>query len=56
MHLNTAVSSLMELVNELYAFSDGTARGAPARGESPAGASSGRRRWPCCARRSTRWS
>jgi leucyl-tRNA synthetase len=29
MHLNTAVSSLMELVNELYAFSQGTARGLP---------------------------
>jgi leucyl-tRNA synthetase len=31
MHLNTAVSSLMELVNELYTFSDGTAHGQPAR-------------------------
>jgi len=29
MHLNTAVSSLMELVNELYAFSEGTVRGGP---------------------------
>ena len=28
-HLNTAVSALMELVNELYAFSDQTAAGAP---------------------------
>jgi leucyl-tRNA synthetase len=37
MHLNTAVSSLMELVNELYAFSDATPRGGPARGEAPAG-------------------
>ena len=37
MHLNTAVSSLMELVNELYAFSEGTAHGAPARGDVPAG-------------------
>src|SRR5262252_2420045 len=37
MHLNTAVSSLMELVNELYAFSDGTAHGGPARGDVPAG-------------------
>jgi leucyl-tRNA synthetase len=36
-HLNTAVSSLMELVNELYAFSEGTAHGAPTRGEPPAG-------------------
>ena len=36
MHLNTAVSSLMELVNELYAFSDSTARGAPSRGEPAA--------------------
>jgi leucyl-tRNA synthetase len=35
MHLNTAVSSLMELVNELYAFSDGTARGVPTRAEPP---------------------
>jgi leucyl-tRNA synthetase len=37
MHLNTAVSSLMELVNELYAFSDGTAHGGPARSDVPAG-------------------
>jgi leucyl-tRNA synthetase len=36
MHLNTAVSSLMELVNELYAFSEGTAHGAPTRGEPAA--------------------
>src|SRR5207237_10443209 len=36
-HLNTAVSSLMELVNELYAFSEGTAHGAPTRGEPPVG-------------------
>jgi leucyl-tRNA synthetase len=31
MHLNTAVSSLMELVNELYAFSLQTAHGGPSR-------------------------
>ena len=37
MHLNTAVSSLMELVNELYAFSETTAHGAPTRGEPPVG-------------------
>jgi leucyl-tRNA synthetase len=37
MHLNTAVSSLMELVNELYAFSEGTAHGAPSRGEAATG-------------------
>jgi leucyl-tRNA synthetase len=37
MHLNTAVSSLMELVNELYAFSEQTAHGAPSRGEPPVG-------------------
>jgi leucyl-tRNA synthetase len=37
MHLNTAVSSLMELVNELYAFSDSTAHGAPTRAEPPVG-------------------
>jgi leucyl-tRNA synthetase len=37
MHLNTAVSSLMELVNELYAFSENTARGAPSRNEPPVG-------------------
>ena len=37
MHLNTAVSALMELVNELYAFSEGTAHGAPARGEAAVG-------------------
>ncbi len=29
MHLNTAVSSLMELVNELYAFSDASSHGTP---------------------------
>jgi leucyl-tRNA synthetase len=33
MHLNTAVSSLMELVNELYAFSETTPHGAPSRGD-----------------------
>ena len=33
MHLNTAVSSLMELVNDLYAFSETTSHGAPSRGE-----------------------
>ena len=37
MHLNTAVSSMMELVNALYAFSEGTVRGAPARSGPPAG-------------------
>jgi leucyl-tRNA synthetase len=37
MHLNTAVSSLMELVNELYAFSDTTEHGAPTRNEPPVG-------------------
>jgi leucyl-tRNA synthetase len=37
MHLNTAVSSLMELVNELYAFSEGTAHGAPSRAAQPGG-------------------
>jgi len=37
MHLNTAVSSLMELVNELYAFSETTVHGAPSRAERPAG-------------------
>jgi len=37
MHLNTAVSSLMELVNELYAFSETTEHGAPTRNEPPAG-------------------
>ena len=36
MHLNTAVSSLMELVNELYAFSESTAHGAPTRGDAAA--------------------
>jgi len=34
MHLNTAVSSLMELVNDLYAFSETTAFGVPSRAES----------------------
>jgi len=37
MHLNTAVSSLMELVNKLYTFSEGTAHGAPSRAERVAG-------------------
>jgi leucyl-tRNA synthetase len=37
MHLNTAVSSLMELVNELYTFSQQTAHGAPSREGAPAG-------------------
>jgi leucyl-tRNA synthetase len=37
MHLNTAVSSLMELVNELYAFSEATPHGAPSRAEAPVG-------------------
>jgi leucyl-tRNA synthetase len=37
MHLNTAVSSLMELVNELYVFSAATPHGAPSRGEPPVG-------------------
>ena len=37
-HLNTAVSALMELVNELYAFSDQTSVGSPgARGERAVG-------------------
>jgi len=31
MHLNTAVSSMMELVNELYAFSDTTPAGQPSK-------------------------
>jgi leucyl-tRNA synthetase len=37
MHLNTAVSALMELVNEIYDFSEKTPHGVPARGEPPAG-------------------
>ena len=37
MHLNTAVSALMELVNEIYDFSEGTARGIPTRGEPRVG-------------------
>jgi leucyl-tRNA synthetase len=36
MHLNTAVSSLMELVNELYAFSETTPHGQPSK-NAPAG-------------------
>src|SRR6185295_19150028 len=31
MHLNTAVSSMMELVNELYAFSETTPHGQPSK-------------------------
>jgi leucyl-tRNA synthetase len=38
MHLNTAVSSLMELVNELYAFSETTAIGQPSKNAPAAGA------------------
>jgi leucyl-tRNA synthetase len=34
MHLNTAVSSLMELVNELYAFGEATPLGLPSRAEA----------------------
>jgi leucyl-tRNA synthetase len=34
MHLNTAVSSLMELVNELYVFGEATSLGLPVRSES----------------------
>jgi leucyl-tRNA synthetase len=37
MHLNTAVSALMELVNELYEFSAATPHGAPSRAEPPVG-------------------
>ncbi|MEQ1912935.1 MAG: class I tRNA ligase family protein, partial [Vicinamibacterales bacterium] len=37
MHLNTAVSSMMELVNELYVFSDSTPHGTPGRGDAPVG-------------------
>ncbi|HKF65552.1 MAG TPA: leucine--tRNA ligase, partial [Vicinamibacterales bacterium] len=37
MHLNTAVSSLMELVNELYTFSETTPHGQPSK-NAPAGA------------------
>jgi len=37
MHLNTAVSSLMELVNELYAFSETTEHGGPGRAASALG-------------------
>src|SRR5213078_3301040 len=37
MHLNTAVSSMMELVNELYAFSEATPHGQPSK-NPPAGA------------------
>jgi leucyl-tRNA synthetase len=37
MHLNTAVSSLMELVNELYDFSETTPHGVPTRGDARVG-------------------
>jgi leucyl-tRNA synthetase len=37
MHLNTAVSALMELVNELYAFSEGASHGVPARAQGSVG-------------------
>jgi leucyl-tRNA synthetase len=35
MHLNTAVSSMMELVNELYAFSETTPHGQPSKNPAP---------------------
>jgi leucyl-tRNA synthetase len=35
LHLNTAVSSLMELVNELYAFSETVGHPVPSRAETP---------------------
>ena len=56
-HLNTAVSALMELVNDLYAFSDQTASGAarPARRRRPSQPQSGSRRWPSSAKRSRPW-
>src|SRR5262245_34853718 len=38
MQRNTSGASLMGLVNEIYAFSDSTERGAPARNEPPVGA------------------
>ena len=45
-HLNTAVSALMELVNELYAFGDAALKAADARPQSAC----------CrCAKRSKRW-
>jgi leucyl-tRNA synthetase len=37
MHLNTAVSALMELVNEIYSFSVQTVHGAPSRSRKSAG-------------------
>ena len=43
MHLNTAVSALMELVNELYAFGDGAPAASTARPQSLVGASRGHR-------------
>src|SRR5262245_30174376 len=36
-HLNTGAPALMELVNEIYDFSESTAHGLPARGEPPVG-------------------
>ena len=63
--LNTAVSAMMELVNELYAFSEQTAHGAPARARARRPARVERaqtiavvreasRRWSRCWRRSRR--
>ena len=46
-HLNTAISALMELVNEMYAFGDAALKARPARPQSLR---------PRCARRSRRWS
>jgi len=56
MHLNTAVSSLMELVNELYDFSEGTAHGLPTRAEPPAGRTERAQTLAALREPSTRWS
>ena len=57
MHLNTAVSSLMELVNELYAFSETHAARHPGRAAGARRACRTRlRRGRSSARRSTRSS
>ena len=50
-HLNTVVSALMEMVNELYAFSEEHTRvgraGAPPEGGRGDAPQSGPRRWRC---------